>query len=154
MVSCGCQNRGCKSFQHCESNFSNDFGNGPGIDSNLQWEIADIIPPVPRQPGIESLFDSRAIGHVAKLPGRNVCVMVTSTDACEQLEWQSVTVLGKSSFFKEYDTLDSRYYLDVFGVGVVVERLGILKSLHEKKCGLPLDTFREANSSKGVAMST
>lgn len=32
--------------------------------------------------------------------------MVTSTDACELIECQSVTVLGEKFFFKEYNTLE------------------------------------------------
>lgn len=51
--------------------------------------------------------------------------MLTSTDASEKLECELVTVLGEKYFFKEYDTSNRRHYLDVFSVGLEVEREGI-----------------------------
>lgn len=73
-------------------------------------------------PVFESLLDSRHIGQVSKISGGNVCVMVRPTVACKQLECQSVTVLGEKYFFKEYGTLERRYYMNVSGVGLEVER--------------------------------
>lgn len=51
-------------------------------------------------------------------------------------------------FFQEYAILELWYHLAMIGVGWKVEREGVLKSLHEKKCGNLLDTFREAKFSK------
>ena len=79
--------------------------------------------------------------------------MVTTADACQQLECQPVTILGEKYFFREFDSLETKYYLDVFGVGVEDERINILRSLHRLGCQVVYATFRETVPSKGVVMS-
>lgn len=62
-----------------------------------------------------------------------------------ETECQSVILLGKKNFFKGYDTLESRYYLDVSGLALEVKREGIsfsitsdsFKGVDVKKLTLP-----------------
>ena len=105
-------------------------------------------------PVVQSLLDSKAIAQVSKLPRGNIRVMVTTADACQQLECQPVTILGERYFFREFDSLETKYYLDVFGVGVEDERINILRSLHRLGCQVVYATFRETIPTKGVVMST
>ncbi|CCI44893.1 unnamed protein product [Albugo candida] len=84
-------------------------------------------------PVFESLLESRSIA---------------------QLECQPVTILGEKYFFREFDTLETKYYLDVFGVGVEEERNNILRALHQLGCQVVYDTFRETVPTKEVVMST
>nr|CCA23005.1 AlNc14C176G8117 [Albugo laibachii Nc14] len=105
-------------------------------------------------PVFGSLLDSKQITQVSKLPGGNIRLMVTTEDACQQLECQSVNILGETFFPREYNSLEFKYHLDVFGVGVEDERVGLLRSLNKIGCPVVYDTFREAIPTKGVAMST
>ena len=65
-----------------------------------------------------------------------------------------MTVLGEKYFFREFDTLEKKYYLDVFSVGVEEDRTNILRSLHQLGCQVVYDTFRETIPTKAVVMST
>ena len=88
------------------------------------------------------------------MPRGNIRVMVTTADACQQLESQTVTILGEKYFFREFDSLETKYYLDVFGVSVEDERINILHSLHRLGCQVVYATFRETIPTKGVVIST
>ncbi|CCI11709.1 unnamed protein product [Albugo candida] len=84
------------------------------------------------------------------MPGGNIRVMVTTADACQQLECQPVTILGEKYFFRELDTLETKYYLDVFGVGVEEEPNNILRALHKVGCQVAYDSFRETKVGKVI----
>ena len=97
------------------------------------------------------------------MPRGNIRVVVTTADACHQLECQLVTILGEKYFFREFDTLGTKYYLDIFGVGVEDGRINILRYLHRLGCQVVYATFREPSvyatfresiPTKGVVMST
>nr|CCA20180.1 AlNc14C87G5575 [Albugo laibachii Nc14] len=66
-------------------------------------------------PVFESPLESRSIAQVSKLPGGNIRVMVTTEDAFHQLECQPVNILGAKYFFRERNTLNTKYHLDIFG---------------------------------------
>lgn len=66
----------------------------------------------------------------------------------------AVNILGAKYFFREYNTLDTKYYLDIFGVDVEEERLSILRSLHKLGCQVVYDTFRKVAPTKHIVMST
>nr|CCA22214.1 AlNc14C147G7433 [Albugo laibachii Nc14] len=105
-------------------------------------------------PTFASLLDSKSIAQVSKMPGANIRVMVTTEDACHLLECQPVNFFGEKSFFREYNILENKYYLDIFGVGLDEERVHVLRSLHLLGCKVVYETFREAVPTKHVAMST
>lgn len=134
--------------------FSNEIETGQALARISNANFMTLLLRDNGNSEFESLLDSRQIGQVSKLSRESVRVMVTSTNACEELDCQSVTALSDKFLSEEFETLDRRYYLDALGTGLEVEREGILQSLHEKKCGILLDTFQEANSSKVVLLST
>ncbi|CCI11546.1 unnamed protein product [Albugo candida] len=86
------------------------------------------------------------------MPGGNIRVMVTTADTCQQLECQPVIILGQKHFFREFDTLKTKYYLDVFGVGVEEERNNILRALHKLGCQVGYGNFRETVPTKEVVI--
>ena len=88
------------------------------------------------------------------MPGENIRVMVITADACQQLECRPVTIVGGRYIFREFDTLEKKYYLDVFGVGVEEEWDHILRALQQLGCQVVYDTFRETVPTKEVMMST
>lgn len=65
-----------------------------------------------------SLLNSRSIAEVSKMPGGKIRVMVTTEDACQHVDCQPETKLEEKQLFWEFDTLDTRYYRDVFVAGV------------------------------------
>lgn len=58
------------------------------------------------------------------------------------LECQPVTILGDKYCYEDFDTLEAKYQLDVFGVSVEEERKSILRSLHKLVFQVVYDTFR------------
>ena len=70
---------------------------------------------------MDELLERHEIGQLAKIPGGNLRVYVTSEEACHKLTNQEVTILGNRYTFREFDHLGSKYFLDVFGVNPETE---------------------------------
>ena len=64
-----------------------------------------------------------------------------------------MTILGEKYFFREFDTLETKYYLDVFGV-VEEERNNILHAFHQLGCQVVYGAFGDTIPTKEVVMST
>nr|CCA18924.1 AlNc14C59G4387 [Albugo laibachii Nc14] len=143
-----------KTIPNRQSHLPNDFRDGSGIEPYSKRKALSSLMRDHGNPVFGSLLDSKQITQMSKLPGENIRVMVTTEDACQQLECQPVNIIGEKYFFREYNSLESKYHLDVFGVGVEDERVGLLRSLHKLGCPVVYDTFREAIPTKGVFVST
>lgn len=81
------------------------------------------------------------------MPGAIFRWWFSARDACQQLEFQPVTILGAQYFLQEFDSLESKYFLDIIVVGGV-------RSLHSLGCVAVYTTFRETLPCKGVVMWT
>ena len=115
----------------------------------LQSFVRDNANPV-----VEDLLESHDIGQLAKIPGGNLRVYVTSEENCQKLTDQEVTILGKKYSFREFDLLGSKYFLDVFGVSPGMECGRIAHALHDIGCDIIYENFREAIAGKAITMST
>ena len=115
----------------------------------LQSFVRDNANPV-----VEELLESHDIGQLAKIPGGNLRVYVTSEENCQKLTDQEVTILGNKYSFREFDLLGSKYFLDVFGVSPGMECGRIARALHDLGCDIIYENFREAIAGKAITMST
>ena len=79
---------------------------------------------------------------------------MTSEEHCHKLANQQVTILENRYYFREYDILGSKYFLDVFGVNPGTECGRLARALHELGCNIIYDNFREAIAGKAITMST
>nr|CCA19835.1 AlNc14C80G5247 [Albugo laibachii Nc14] len=94
------------------------------------------------------------IGHVSKLPGGNLRLLVTTEAVCQLLANETVTLLGNQYSFRDFDILGSRYFLDIFGLGPEISTSTIIFALHRLGCDILYENYREAVASQRLAMST
>ena len=103
---------------------------------------------------LEELLEDGKIGQLAKLPGGNLRLLVTSEEVCQKLARETITLMGNQYSFREFDVLGSRYFLDVFGIGPEMSTLTIASALHRLGCDVLYENYREAVASKRLSMST
>lgn len=105
--------------------------------------------------GIKPLLESRAIAQVSKIPGSDIRLIVFIDDACQHLKRLPVSILGAQYFFREYDSREYFYFLDLFFfVRVKGERIPILHLLHGEESSRVVGPLREIVPYKKVLMST
>ncbi|CCI50852.1 unnamed protein product [Albugo candida] len=103
---------------------------------------------------LDDLFDAGKIGQLAKLPGGNLRLLVTSEEVYQKLAHETVTLMGNQYTFREFDVLGSRYFMDVFGTGPEMSTITVASALHRLGCDVLYENFREAVASKRLTMST
>ena len=141
-------------FQLPSANFAIILETGQSLARIDNAKILQSFARDHANPVVGELLDSHAIGQIAKIPGGNLKVYVTSEEHCHKLAHQEVTILGNRYSFREYDILGSKYFLDVFGVNPGTECGRLARALHELGCDIIYDNFREAIAGKAITMST
>nr|CCA15716.1 AlNc14C14G1633 [Albugo laibachii Nc14] len=118
---------------------------------------AQILQSFARDHGNKIVGEFKAagkIGHVSKLPGGNLRLLVTTEAVCQLLANETVTLLGNQYSFRDFDILGSRYFLDIFGLGSEISASTIMFALHSLGCDILYENYREAVASQRLAMST
>ena len=93
-------------FQIRKATFPMVLETGQSLTRTPNGKILSSLMRDHGNPVFESLSESRSIAQVSKMPGGNIRVVVTTADACQQLECQPVTILGEKYFFESLILLE------------------------------------------------
>nr|CCA16780.1 AlNc14C25G2523 [Albugo laibachii Nc14] len=94
VVGLGCQIRSSKTLSNFEGHDSMILETGQALDCTPNGKLLASRMKDHGNAVFKSLLKSRSIAQASKLPGGNIRVMVTTEDACHELECQLANIPG------------------------------------------------------------